>query len=203
MSRAQEKKERDINPYRRRVDFQVRDKVWVSTKNWKTQRPSKKLDHQMDGPYDIVRQVGHSYEVKLPNSTRIHPVFSPDRLRKAAQDPLPGQRNKPSEPIQISDDDEWEIDEILAVKKTRNMLFYRVKWVAQDEDPEWYPAGNLKYAPHRVRDFHLEHRELPGPPKRLREWVKRWEQGDESYENLEDSTEKPARLRASIFQRRG
>ena len=83
------------------------------------------------------------------------------------------------------------------------MLFYRVKWVAQDEDPKWYLAGNLKYAPHKVRDFHLEHRELPGPLKRLREWVKRWEQGDKSYENLEDSTEMPARLRASFFQRRG
>ena len=36
MKQAQEKKERDVNCHRREVDFQVDDKVWVSTKNWKT-----------------------------------------------------------------------------------------------------------------------------------------------------------------------
>jgi transposase InsO family protein len=45
MKKAQEKKESDVNRHRREVDFQVGDKVWVSTKNWKTQRPSRKLDH--------------------------------------------------------------------------------------------------------------------------------------------------------------
>jgi transposase InsO family protein len=33
MKQAQEKKEQDVNRHRREVDFQVGDKVWVSTKN--------------------------------------------------------------------------------------------------------------------------------------------------------------------------
>jgi transposase InsO family protein len=45
MKQAQDKKRRDVDPHRREVDFKAKDKVWVSTKNWKTQRPSRKLDH--------------------------------------------------------------------------------------------------------------------------------------------------------------
>ena len=55
MAAAQAKKEAVVNAHRRPVDFGVSDKVWVSTKNWKTQRPSHKLDHQMAGPFEITQ----------------------------------------------------------------------------------------------------------------------------------------------------
>ena len=65
---AQAKKEQDINTHWQPVDFVVDNKVWVSTKNWTTQRPSQKLDHQMAGPFVITEQVRNSFWVKLPNS---------------------------------------------------------------------------------------------------------------------------------------
>jgi hypothetical protein len=78
----------------------------------------------MAGPYEIVRQVGYLYEVKLPKLMKIHPVFSLDRLRKVANDPLPSQRNDLPPLIEITGDKEWEVDKILAVRKTRKILFY-------------------------------------------------------------------------------
>ena len=45
----------------------------------------------MDGLFRIVAERGGSYELQLPPSYKMHPVFHPDRLRKAKIDPLIGQ----------------------------------------------------------------------------------------------------------------
>jgi hypothetical protein len=67
---------------------------------------------------------------------KIHLIFSLDRLWKAIEDPLPGQRNDPPLLIEVTNDQEWEVEEILAIWKARKTLSYRVKWVSYDEDPE-------------------------------------------------------------------
>jgi len=60
-----------------------------------------------------------------------------------------------------------------------------VKWIGFDEDPEWYPAGNFKNAPHKIRDYHSANPTKIGPPKRLKEWLRCWE-NDEEYEDHDD-----------------
>jgi hypothetical protein len=63
----------------------------------------------MAGPFEITRKIGNSYEVKLPDTIKIYNVFSPDRLRKAAKDPLLGQVNKPPLLIVITTEEEYEV----------------------------------------------------------------------------------------------
>jgi transposase InsO family protein len=177
---AQRTMETQANKRRREPDFGPGDLVWVSTKNWKTERPSKKLDYQMDGPYEILDKIGNSYRLKLPETIKVHPVFSPDRLRKAAADPLPGQTEEPPLPIKVNGDNEWEVDEILASKLSRGTLKYRVKWKGCDPDPEWYPAWNFVGSPHKLQEFHAKYPNPPGPPKYLDEWMNCWHDADDT-----------------------
>ena len=52
------------------------DKVWLSSKHITTKRPSRKLDHKLLGPFEIIKPVGSlAYELKLPPTMKIHPVF--------------------------------------------------------------------------------------------------------------------------------
>ena len=45
MAEAQDRQRVQANKHRRPVDFTVSDKVWVSTKNWTSERPSRKLGY--------------------------------------------------------------------------------------------------------------------------------------------------------------
>ena len=109
--------------------------VWVITKNWKTERPSRKLNYQIAEPYKILKKIGNLYKVKFPNLVKVHPIFLLDKLRKAAMDPLPGQVNPPPLLIQVNGEDEWEIEDILACRLIRGTLKYRVSWKGYDLDP--------------------------------------------------------------------
>jgi hypothetical protein len=99
----------------------------------------------------------------------------------------------------VTDNEEWEVKEVIAVRKTRKTLYYKAKWVKYDDDLEWYPVTHFKYLPYKLRDFHLTNQSLPRLPARLNDWIKKWEAGADSYEELEDSREMAESLRASFF----
>ena len=70
--------------------YEIRDKVFLSTKNIRTEKPSKKLNDKNIGPFKIKKLVGSSYQLELPHTMKIHDIFHPNLLRKIANNPLPG-----------------------------------------------------------------------------------------------------------------
>jgi transposase InsO family protein len=173
IEKAQQQQKVQADKHRRKEDFGVGDYVMVTTKNWNLGRPSRKLSEQSAGPYKIVERVGNAYKLDLPTAIKVHPVFAPEKLRRAAKlDPLPGQIQDPQPPIEIDGHEEWEVEKILAVRLRYGKLSYRVKWIGHDDDPVWYPAANLKNCPFALREFHDQYPDKPGPPKRLPEWLK-------------------------------
>jgi len=197
IQRAQERQRLQANKHRRPVDFQVGDKVYVSTKTWNMDRPSRKLDQQMAGPYVILERVGNAFRIDLPPSIRIHPVISVDKLRKAANDPLPGQLQEPGLPIVVNGQEEWDVDEILASRAYYNKLQYRVKWVSSEPDPAWYYASDFIGCPHKLREFHDKNPDVLGPPRYLADWLRSWEDGTDEPEYHNDEDKLPQSSRAS------
>jgi hypothetical protein len=90
----------------------------------------------MVGPYPIIAKEGYSFRVKLPALIKIHLVFTPNLLYKDKNNPLSGQVHEPEPPLQVMDDYKWEVNELLAVKETRNQLSYCVDWLGHNKDPE-------------------------------------------------------------------
>jgi predicted alpha/beta-fold hydrolase len=103
---AREAMIKSANKKRKEVVYNPGDLVFLSSRNIKTTRPSKKLDDKMLGPFKVLKAVGTSYRLQLPTTMRIHDVFHPSLLRRAADDPLPGQRNEQPQPVVVDDEDE-------------------------------------------------------------------------------------------------
>ena len=159
---AQVSMTKQANRRRKDVAFEVGDMVFLTNKNYDTDRPSKKLDSKKWGPFEVTELIGTSYRLRLPATMRIHDVFHVSYLNKAPTNPLPGQVNPPPGPVNINKD-EWEVADILNAKLFYGHLKYRVKWTGWDEDLHWYDTchGEFNNAQDVVDDFHLRYPHLP------------------------------------------
>lgn len=201
--KAQERMSTSYNRNRRPVDFKVGDMVWLDMRYFHEDRSSGKLSFPTNGPFEILRKRYGAYELKIPSTMKVHNAFPAHKLRKDPNNPLPGQVQDSPPPINVTGDDEWEVEEVLAVRKQRNKLSYRVTWSSRDIDLEWYPASDLKYAPFKLKSFHLANPDKPGPPASLLPWLQKWEHGVDNYDELDDDRSMDTRSRTSFFRRGG
>jgi len=142
--------------------FQPGDLVWVDGWNWRTARPSRKLENKHHGPYHIARTIGmHAYELDMLATIQKHRTFPVSLLHAAADDPLHGQVVPPPLPVIIEGEEEWEVEEILDSRRTRGRLQYLVKWRGF-ADPTWEPEENLVEV-EAVDIYHGRYPERPAP----------------------------------------
>jgi transposase InsO family protein len=142
--------------------FKEGDSVWLNTRNIRTRRPSRKLDHRKIGPFKVLEKIGsHAYRLELPETVRIHNVFHVSLLSLANEDPYPGQHLPPPPPIEIDGEEEYEVDEILDSKRVCGRLRYLIKRTGYNE-PTWEPAQNTNDL-RAVDEFHARYPDKPGP----------------------------------------
>lgn len=94
------------------------------TRNLKADRPSKKLDHKTIRPFKVLHAHGDAYTLDLPAHMAISPTFHASLLRKDPADALPGQHQELRPPIEVDEQDEYEVDDILIAR-----LFCKGKWL--------------------------------------------------------------------------
>jgi hypothetical protein len=96
------------------------DQIYLLRRNIKTTRLSDKLDHKKFGPFKIVRNIKNiSFELQLPLTIKIHPVFHISFLE-------PADPNIPQGPAPKIHPDSQELEDkvkkILNIRKTRGRL---------------------------------------------------------------------------------
>ena len=134
------------NRKRKDVIYKLGDKVFLSSKNIKTTRLYRKLDDKILGPFPITKQVGNTYRLQLPKTIKVHRVFHPNLLRKAAQDPLHSQKATPLGPIIVEKTDQYEVDDILNARLKGGRLQYRVKQTGyKDRDLTQYNTNSSEF----------------------------------------------------------
>src|SRR3977135_414392 len=96
--------------------FNEGDLVWLSTKNIRTTRPSKKLDYKRAGPYRVGKVINkNAYRLELPSTMRVHTVFHISLLARYTP-PVAGQHPPEPQPTIDDDNEEYEVERILDSK---------------------------------------------------------------------------------------
>jgi hypothetical protein len=132
------------------------EKVWLSVKDYSTDRESEKLAEKWVGPYLITKVVSPlAMELELPKTWRIHNVIHVSKLRPYKPSTIPGQASIPQPPIQVDDHEEWEVEEILNSRHRYGKLEYLIKWKGfTAEHNTWEPWSNALNAPKAITKFH-------------------------------------------------
>ncbi|OAQ57986.1 Pol [Purpureocillium lilacinum] len=170
MAAAQQQQEEAANSKRQPAErLEVGDKVWLSMANYRSPRPCKKLDW-LHHKYTVTRVISsHVVELDVPGS--IHPRFHVDLLRRARDDPVPGQVVDDAQPPPIQDEtgvEKWDVEEILCARwKKRGRGVFRqvlVQWCGY-ADPTWEPLEALEgtEAMNTFESMHGPARDNDGP----------------------------------------
>ena len=106
---AQAKQEEQANAHRHSAPaFKVGDKVMLDRRFITTMRPNKSLNYKNLGPHQIKKAINNSaYELNLLESmSAVHSVFHPWLLHLNESNPLSGQHDLNSGPIEIAGEEE-------------------------------------------------------------------------------------------------
>ena len=148
LAKAQARQRTFADQHRKESEFQVGEKVWLSTANLRM--PSgitRKFAHKRIGPYEILQKISPvAYKLKLPRRLRIHPVFHIGLLAPQKVDPEhPPEPVRPPPLEEFNEPNIYEVERILDQTTQRGVTLYKVAWKGYNPEKEftWEPKSNF------------------------------------------------------------
>jgi hypothetical protein len=149
------------------MEFQEGDYVLLRSSNitlpWQRKQQSRKLQPRFLGPFQIFKkQSPLVYQLKLPPSLKLHPVFHISRLERYTGD-VESLGSQPPPELVLSGDtaqEEWEVETIMDQRQRKRGRTYQteylVKWKDYPlHDATWEPEDNLQNAQEAIAEFKL------------------------------------------------
>jgi hypothetical protein len=151
-------------------------KVWLSARNLKTSRPSKKLEYKRTGPYTVSMIINRNpYKPDFLSTMRNHYVFHVSLLDRYTP-PVDGLPSSELHPILVEKPEKWEVDCILGSTWGYRKLQYLVEWPGYNHirtrlenlsfsiEPHYIVLSNVTGLPQTLPASHmtirLDHRHL-------------------------------------------
>lgn len=166
LEKAQKRYKESADQHRKQEEvYHVNDQVLLSTKNIRTERPTKKLDYTWIGPYRIKRQINPvTYELDLPENMKIHNVFHSQLLKRYVEGDIIDRRVVIPPPIRnVEEGPGYIIEAILDVRRKGKGFQYLIKWLGYgNEDNTWEPRSHLN-DDEMLQLWHEAHPNKPSP----------------------------------------
>ena len=152
LNRVQERQKVQADRRRREQRFHVGDQVLLSTNNLHLKQvPAAKLKAKFVGPFFVRRCIGPvAYELELPESWKIHPVFHTSLLRPYRETTWTRAQESAVEELELEEDDRsYEIEKILRWRYTgpsrqRRKREFLIIWKNYSiNDASWIPEDNF------------------------------------------------------------
>ncbi|CCF51517.1 hypothetical protein NDA10_006902 [Ustilago hordei] len=154
IQQAQGRAVAQYNQKRKDMEFRVGDMVYVNQKNWKTTRPSPKLDTCLVGLFPVLEHIGRwAYRLQLPTSLHIHDVFHVSMLEPKMTSSLPQHSEIEVTPPLPDEELEFEVEAIVVKRGHGRQLEYKVLWQGYPEEAaSWEPVACLN-CPDLIREY--------------------------------------------------
>ena len=93
--------------------YHIGDQVWLKGKNLKFPHQATKLNPKCYGPFRVIKEISPvAYQLQLPPSWNIHPVFHASLLSSYSETPAYSPNFSRPPPDLINNEEEYEVEQI-------------------------------------------------------------------------------------------